>query len=112
MAITIINATDLVSVSRATINANFTYLAGLIGAGLSGSGSLTFTAIPDGESQDQTFTIVGAATSQHVMPAFPALAAGIQPSMFVSAANTVTVRLYNATGAGVTLTATFGAILF
>lgn len=78
---------------------------------LLGSASLSFPLIPDGTAAEMTVTVTGAVAGQEVVPAWPAtLEAGLFGIMFVSAADTVTVRLLNLSGAGVTPAAqTFGA---
>ena len=78
---------------------------------LVGSASLSFGMIPDGSSASLTFALLGALAGQELAPAWPAtLEAGLLGIMFVSAADTVTVRLFNLSGAGVTPAAqTFGA---
>jgi hypothetical protein len=78
---------------------------------LVGSAALTFGLIPDGSSAALTLTIAGAVVGQAVAPEWPStLEAGLLGIMFVSAANTITVRLFNLSGAGVTpAVQTFGA---
>ena len=114
MGITVINGTDVVSASRAVINANFAYLAALVGAGVSGSASLTFPAMADGETQELTMAVTGAVAGRPVLPgwpaAFPAKWSGL---MFASAADLVTVRVTNGTGATATLPVlTYAASVF
>jgi hypothetical protein len=68
-----------------------------------GTASLTFGLIAAGAVAVQTITVTGAAVGNPVIVVPPvALEAGLVFSGFVSAANTVTVRLENATGSGVT----------
>jgi hypothetical protein len=78
---------------------------------LVGAAALAFGLIADGSSAALTLTIAGAVAGQMVIPAWPAtLEAGLFGIMFVSAPNTVTVRLFNLSGAGVTpASQTFGA---
>src|SRR5580765_244669 len=72
-------------------------------AGVSGSASLTFPAMEDGENAVRTFTVTGAAVGDPVAPAWPAtLEAGLFGMMRVSAANTIEVRLHNNSGAPLT----------
>jgi hypothetical protein len=67
---------------------------------LTGSAALTFTVF-DSLTADLTFALAGAVATDAVVPAWPAaLPAGICGIMFVSAANTITVRLLNLSGAG------------
>jgi hypothetical protein len=70
---------------------------------LTGTANLTFGLIAAGAVAVQTITVTGATVGKPVDLVPPAaLEAGLIFSGFVSAANTVSVRLENATGAGVT----------
>jgi len=72
-------------------------------AGVSGSASLTFAAIPDGGIGVQTFTLTGALPGDQVLEGWPStLEAGLLGVMLVIAANTVQVRLLNQSGASIT----------
>lgn len=63
------------------------------------STALDFPSIADGSCSALTFTLTGAGTGANLAPGFPsALNAGLTGSMFVSAANTVTVTLCNLSG--------------
>ncbi len=77
-----------------------------------GSTSITFGTISDGAVATSTITVTGAVTTRPVAPRWPpTLPAGIIGMMFVSAADTVTVRLLNMSGGDVTLGAlAFGAM--
>lgn len=67
--------------------------------GVSGSTSLDFGSINAGATSELTITVTGAAVGDTVQLAPPAtLEAGLIATGFVSAANTVTVRLANITG--------------
>jgi len=83
----------------------------IVSAGISGSASLNFAEIQDGLMDELTFALVGAVAGMSVNPAWPsALTAGLLGMMFVSAADTITVRLLNMSGAPINLGAlTFGA---
>lgn len=66
------------------------------------SGVIDFPSIPDGACSAQTFTATGTATSDVVTVGWPsALNAGLVGNMFVSASNTITVRLCNLSGAAI-----------
>jgi len=71
--------------------------------------TLTYTLIGSNLTQDQTATVNGAVLGDFVL-AVPttALAAGYGITAFVSAANTVTVRIDNSTAGGLTP----GALVF
>jgi len=75
------------------------------GGGLSGpqgSATLNFGAIADGSMEELTFTVTGAAVNDMVAAGWPAaLDAGLTAMMFVSAADTITVRLANLSGASI-----------
>jgi hypothetical protein len=74
------------------------------------SAVLAFGEIPDGATADLTFNLTGSATGDPVIPAWPPLDSGIYGMMFVSAPNTITVRLANLSGGAVTpASATYGA---
>lgn len=74
-------------------------------------GAIDFASIEAGAVGTATLTVPGAAVNDLVIPQWPAtLTAGLVGTMFVSAANTVTVRLSNGTGSAIDLGAlTFGA---
>ncbi len=78
---------------------------------LTGGGSLTFSAISvagtaSTSCRDLTFSVPGAVVADAVIPHWPStLNAGVSGVMFVSAADTVNVRLCNSTNAAVTPTA-------
>lgn len=75
-----------------------------------GSATLDFPEIPDGGVAELTFTVTGATVGARVIPGWPVLPAGLIGTMFVSAANTITVRLQNLSGAPVDpASATYGA---
>lgn len=63
--------------------------------------TLTYTAIAANVTQDQTVTVSGASINDIVLVGYPALVAGLGATAFVSAANTVTVRLDNATAGSI-----------
>lgn len=76
------------------------------------SASLSFaSSIGSQVCSDFTITFTGAQVGDKVSPAWPAtLEAGIAPSMFVSAANTLKIRLCNNSAAAITpVNQTFGA---
>lgn len=75
---------------------------------ISARATLTYTLIATNTSQDQTLTVAGAAVGDLILVGAPVLVAGLTVTTFVSAANTVTVRLHNATGGGITP----GALVF
>jgi hypothetical protein len=81
------------------------------GGGISGSASLTFGLISDGNVSAQTFTIAGVAAGGKVIPGWPAaLTSGLVGTMLTTASNTVEVRIANLSGGDVTLGAlTYGA---
>ena len=80
-----------------------------LGGLLSSQNTLTYTLIATNVTQDQTATISGASLGDFVLAACTtALVAGLEITAFVSAANTVTVRIGNATAAGITP----GALIF
>lgn len=71
--------------------------------------TLTFPLIASNVTNDQTATVSGASLGDFVQVACTtALAAGLEVFGFVSAANTVTVRIGNATAGGITP----GALVF
>jgi hypothetical protein len=101
--IVIIQGSDIIRNSRAVINDNFAFLSALVGSGLRGTGTLTFSLIPDGRVGVQTFTLTGAAAGSPVVLGCPStLEAGLIASARVSALNTIEVRIANLTGADMT----------
>lgn len=85
---------------------------GTLAVRLVGSATIDFASINDGACADSTsLTVTGAVAADKLAPAWPtALASGLTGSMFVSAADTVTVRLCNLSGASVDpASGTFGA---
>lgn len=74
---------------------------------------LDFPSIAAGASADLTFTLPGAGNGQAVIPMWPpSLPAGLVGTMFVSAADTITVRLANNTASAIDYGgATFGAVV-
>ncbi len=85
-----------------------------IGGAASGSSTLDFGSIDDGTVAELTFTVTGAAVNDSIAPSWPStLDTGLVGMMFVSAADTVTVRLLNMSGAAVDVaSSTFGATVF
>ena len=86
----------------------------------SGSGTLTgpaasatidFPSIGDAEIAEATFSLPGAVVSDKVAPSWPdGMNAGLVGTMFVSSANTITVRLANLSGSPIDpASATYGA---
>ena len=76
---------------------------GVIPTYLMNSATLNFPSIANGAcAADQTLTVNGANPGDAVAPGWPALPAGLAGMMLVSATNTVTVRLCNFSGTGVT----------
>jgi hypothetical protein len=70
---------------------------------LTASSSLAFGAIAQAACAQLTFSLAGASTGDSIAPGWPAtLESGLVGSMFVSASNTVAVRLCNLSGASVT----------
>lgn len=66
---------------------------------LSATAALNFGSIAAGATAELTITVTGAATGDSVSPGWPStLEAGLVGIMYVSASNTVTVRLHNTTG--------------
>lgn len=75
----------------------------ILGTAILTSPTLTYTSINSNVSQDQTATVSGASLGDIVLVApTTALVAGLTLTAFVSAANTVTVRIHNATAGSVT----------
>lgn len=67
---------------------------------LAASATINFGSIPDGGCLASTITLTGAASGDNVAPGWPAaLETGLTGTMFVSAADTVAVRLCNWSGA-------------
>jgi hypothetical protein len=76
---------------------------GVIPTYLMNSATIVFPNIPTGAcAADQFLTVTGANPNDAVAPGWPALPAGMFGVMLVSAANTVTIRLCNLSGLGVT----------
>jgi hypothetical protein len=81
---------------------------------LTSAAALTFPLIANGAcATDQTFTLLGALAGNSVAPAWPsAFGPGLLGLMFVSAADTITVRICNLSGtAAGPINATFGATI-
>jgi hypothetical protein len=86
----------------------------ILGKGLGGSATLDFPSIAAGGVQSLTITITGAADGDEVSPGIPnaAFTAGLVYTMRVSAANTVTVDVYNSTAGAIDpASATFKAFV-
>ncbi len=75
------------------------------------SGTVNFTSIPDGACQNQTISAIGATTGMSLAFAVPSsIDAGLSLIAFVSAADTITFRACNFSGAAVDpASATFAA---
>lgn len=65
------------------------------------SGALDFASTVDGATDDQTIALTGAAVGDLVVLGTPTPAAGTWYQAWVSAADTVTIRLHNESGAAV-----------
>jgi len=70
--------------------------------------TVTFPLIATNVTNDQTVTVSGASLNDFVLLGPPNLAAGLEVLGFVSAANTVTIRMGNATAGSITP----GALIF
>lgn len=81
----------------------------VLGGIISVQATLTYTLIATNVTQDQTTAVSGAVLGDFVL-ATPttALVAGLELTAFVSASNTVTVRIGNSTAGGITP----GALVF
>jgi hypothetical protein len=67
---------------------------------LTASATIDFASLSDGVCGSNTLTVTGAATGDNVAPGWPSgLESGLVGAMYVSSANTVTVRLCNWSGA-------------
>jgi hypothetical protein len=76
---------------------------GVIPTYLMNSATLNFPSIATGTcAADQTLTVTGANPGDAVAPGWPALPAGVFGVMLVSGTNTITIRLCNLSGTGVT----------
>jgi len=76
---------------------------GVIPTYLMNSATLNFPSMATGAcAADQTITVTGANPGDAVAPGWPALPTGVFGIMLVSGTNTVTIRLCNLSGAGVT----------
>jgi len=80
---------------------------------LTGSATLSFNAIPAASCGEATFVLNGAAVGNAVAAGWPApLAAGLSGTMLVTSANTIAVRLCNATASAADgFQADFGATI-
>jgi hypothetical protein len=82
--------------------ASVTFKVKTINGYLNGSSTINFGSVPDTSCLASTITVTGAATGDHVTGGWPtALETGLVGSMFVSATDTVAVRLCNFSGAAV-----------
>lgn len=95
--------TDCVSIDA---NSNFIDAGAPCGTGGGGtgvgrySGTVTYSSINDGGWAEQTFTATGTTTADTVILGLPStFPAGLLAEAFVSAANTVKVRVFNHSGA-------------
>jgi hypothetical protein len=76
------------------------YTATIANYYLTGSSAIDFASLPDGACSERQFTLTGATAADAVAPGWPAtLEAGLLGSMRVSAADTISVRLCNLSGA-------------
>jgi hypothetical protein len=76
---------------------------GVIPTYLMNSATLNFPSIATGTcAADQTITVAGANPGDAIAPGWPALPGGVFGIMLVSGTNTVTIRLCNLSGIGVT----------
>lgn len=91
----------------------FTVDTGAVPTFLTTTTSIDVTSITSGRCVDSTFTMTGAAVSDAVAPRWPAtLEGGLAGTMFVSATNTIKVRLCNNTAASVDpINQTYGATI-
>jgi len=63
--------------------------------------TLTYTSIGSNLTQDQTTTVSGASLGDIVLVGSPNLEAGLTVTAFVSAVNTVTIRIANSTAGAI-----------
>lgn len=69
---------------------------------LTATATIDFTSIAAGATQEQTITVTGAATGDTVELGLPStLDAGLMATGYVSAADTVKIRLFNTTGGAI-----------
>lgn len=95
------SAGDGIGISSSTISVDTTVPA----VAISGSQSLTFGTISSGSMSTQTMTVRGAAVGDTLMMGWPAtMPDGCIPYAFVSATDTVTVRIYKATSGSASIT--------
>jgi hypothetical protein len=85
---------DYLTASIDTINSKI----GSLSQTLTTTATLDFPSISGNSNQALTVTVTGAAVNDEVTMGLPALASGLIANAWVSAANTVTVRLSNVTG--------------
>ncbi len=114
-----VSATDTVAVRLCNFSgapadpANATYTVRDVAAlgYLSGSGAIDFGSIPDGGCSTSTVTVTGATTGDKLAFGWPSgLETGLQPTAWVTSANTVTVQVCNFSGSAVNpASATFSA---
>jgi hypothetical protein len=90
-------------ISEAPGQSTITVDNGVIPVYLTSTASLSFPSISNGTcAADLTITVTGANAGDAVAPGWPVLPAGLLGTMLVSSTNTVSVRLCNFSGAGLT----------
>lgn len=95
---------DYLTTATASLIASVSTINSEIGAltqTLTATASLDFPSISTGSSQELTVTVTGAAVNNEVTMGLPALSSGLIANAWVSATDTVTVRLSNISGASV-----------
>jgi hypothetical protein len=86
----------------ALIQANTVRIAAIEDSHLTGSGTLDFPSIAAGDTDELTITVTGASVGDAVSLGPPAaLESGLVAMGYVSASNTVTVRVHNTTAGAI-----------
>jgi len=97
---------DDIAATTGTINtlevATSLTLGAVITKVLAGALSVTASTLTAGATEDKTATLTGALTTDAVMFSISGLPAGLIVSAWVSAADTVTFRIFNATSGSIT----------